>query len=192
MVTQFTIKQVAPNGDHISKYHDSGIALRFNWSFWVCFNVKFCHRRHGGERLSKTAKIPGKILLAIGAGFCFPVCDCGVIPVVRRMLVKKVPPYMAIAFLVTAPLVNPITVWATATAFGYNLPITLIRVGMAITVGFMVALAVSKVFPSIEHLFSAKAMQELQIAAANDVNISIKSGEFSFPSAPRFGFSRYI
>jgi uncharacterized membrane protein YraQ (UPF0718 family) len=116
------------------------------------------------HKLARTAKLPG-ILLAIGAGFFFPVCDCGVIPVARRLLVKKVPPYMAIAFLVTAPLVNPITVWATATAFGYNLTVTLTRVGMAIVVGIIVAFAVSKFFPSIEHLFHPKAIQELESAA---------------------------
>ncbi len=117
------------------------------------------------NKLARTAKLPG-ILLAIGAGFFFPVCDCGVIPVVRRLLLKKVPPYMAIAFLVTAPLVNPITVWATATAFGYNWPVTLTRVGMAVVVGFLVALAVSKFFPSLEYLFHQKAVRELEAAAA--------------------------
>jgi uncharacterized membrane protein YraQ (UPF0718 family) len=116
------------------------------------------------SKLARTAKLPG-ILLAIGAGFFFPVCDCGVIPVVRRLLIKKVPPYMAIAFLVTAPLINPITVWATATAFGYNLPVTLTRVGMAIAVGIIVAFAVSKFFPSIEDLFHQKAIPELETAA---------------------------
>jgi uncharacterized protein len=118
------------------------------------------------NKLTKTPKLPG-ILLAIGAGFFFPVCDCGVIPVVRRMLMKKVPPYMAIAFLVTAPLVNPITVWATATAFGYNLPITLIRVGMAIVVGIIVALAVSAFFPTLDHLFCQKALQEFETATSD-------------------------
>jgi uncharacterized membrane protein YraQ (UPF0718 family) len=116
-------------------------------------------------KLSQTTKLTG-ILLAIGAGFFFPVCDCGVIPVARRLLIKKVPPYMAIAFLVTAPLINPITIWATATAFGYNLPITLSRVIIAIIVGIIVAFAVSRFFPTIEQLFNQKTLHELEIAAA--------------------------
>jgi uncharacterized membrane protein YraQ (UPF0718 family) len=123
------------------------------------------------NKLAKTAKLPG-IMLAIGAGFFFPVCDCGVIPVARRMLLKKVPPYMAIAFLVTAPLVNPITVWATATAFGYNLSVTLIRVGMAIVIGVIVALMVSELFPTLEHLFTSKAIQEWESAAGNGENLT--------------------
>lgn len=119
------------------------------------------------NKLARTAKLPG-ILLAIGAGFFFPVCDCGVIPVVRRLLMKKVPPYMTIAFLVTAPLVNPITIWATAMAFGCNLPVTLIRVGMAIAVGIIVALFVSMFFPSVEHLLSQKVLQEFETGSGND------------------------
>ena len=102
-------------------------------------------------RLVKMKRIPG-ILMAVGAGFFFPVCDCGIIPVVRRMILKKVPPYMAVAFLLTAPLVNPITLWATATAFNYNLTVTLLRVLMAIVVGIVVALVVSYYFPRREDL----------------------------------------
>jgi uncharacterized membrane protein YraQ (UPF0718 family) len=117
-------------------------------------------------KLARTAKLPG-ILLAIGAGFCFPVCDCGVIPVARRLLIKKVPPYMAIAFLVTAPLINPITIWATATAFGYNLTVTVTRVALAIGVGISVALVVSKLFPSLEQIFNQKTLRQLEEAAGS-------------------------
>lgn len=130
------------------------------------------------NKLARTAKLPG-ILLAIGAGFLFPVCDCGVIPVVRRLLIKKVPPYMAIAFLVSAPLVNPITIWATATAFGYNLPVTLTRVGMAVVTGIIVALAVNKFFPSLEHLFHQKALRELETAAAVSETVTDKGSIIS-------------
>ncbi len=119
------------------------------------------------RKLARTRKLPG-ILLAIGAGFFFPVCDCGVIPVVRRLLMKKVPPYMAIAFLVTAPLVNPITVWATATAFGYNLPITLIRLGMAVGVGIIIALLSSQFLPTIHDVFSPKTLREMTEAATTE------------------------
>lgn len=117
--------------------------------------------------LARTGKLPG-ILLAIGAGFFFPVCDCGVIPVARRLLAKKVPPYMAIAFMVTAPLVNPITVWATATAFGYSLPVTLIRVGMAIIIGIIVAMLVSEFFPAMEDILHLKAIRGLETAVASN------------------------
>lgn len=117
------------------------------------------------KKLAQTGKLRG-ILLAIGAGFFFPVCDCGVIPVARRLLYKKVPPYMAVAFLVTAPLVNPVTVWATATAFGYSLPVTLIRVAMAIVVGVAVAILVSEFLPAAGDLLNQRGLQEYEAAAS--------------------------
>lgn len=116
------------------------------------------------NRLTRTKRLPG-ILMAIGAGFFFPVCDCGVIPVVKRLLLKRVPPYMAIAFLITAPLVNPITIWATATAFGYNIGITLIRVGMAVLVGIIVSLFIGKYFSRVEDIFKPHLLSDLEAAS---------------------------
>lgn len=118
------------------------------------------------NRLASTGKLSG-ILLAISAGFFFPVCDCGVIPVARRLLLKKVPPYLGIAFLITAPLVNPITIWATATAFGANPRVTLIRVAMAISVGVIVALLVSEFLPELGDILNQRAIRELETAAAS-------------------------
>lgn len=118
-------------------------------------------------KLSRTNRLTG-IFLAIGAGCFFPVCDCGVVPVVKRLLLKGVPPYMALAFLITAPLVNPITVWATATAFSFNWAVTLIRVAMAVVVGATVALVVSKLFPKVEDVLSPKVMMEAETVAAGD------------------------
>lgn len=117
------------------------------------------------EILSRTSKLPG-ILIAIGTGFFFPVCDCGVFPIVRRLLAKQVPPYMAIAFLITAPLINPLTIWATATAFGGDLTVILSRIWMAILIGVLVSLAVSKTFPTMEHLFHQRALRELETSAS--------------------------
>ncbi|TCL68486.1 hypothetical protein EDC14_101326 [Hydrogenispora ethanolica] len=117
------------------------------------------------QKLAKTGRLPG-ILMAIGAGFLFPVCDCGVIPVARRLLLKKVPPYMAIAFMVTAPLVNPITVWATATAFGYSLSVTLIRLGMAIGIGIIVAWLVSEFLPNLSDILNQPTLAAMESAAA--------------------------
>lgn len=118
------------------------------------------------KRLARTGKLSG-VLLAISAGFFFPVCDCGVIPVARRLLLKKVPPYLGIAFLITAPLVNPITIWATATAFGANPIVTLIRVGMAISIGVIVALLVSEFLPEQGQILNERAIREFETAAAS-------------------------
>ncbi|MBD2408025.1 permease [Leptolyngbya sp. FACHB-402] len=50
-------------------------------------------------------------------GFLFPVCECGNVPVARRLLLQGAPTSVAIGFLLAAPTINPIVFWATWTAF---------------------------------------------------------------------------
>ena len=67
------------------------------------------------------ARLPKNPLLGalIGSlvGFLFPVCECGNVPVARRLLMQGVPAPVAIGFLLAAPTINPIVIWATWTAF---------------------------------------------------------------------------
>ncbi|MEB3182678.1 MAG: permease [Nostocaceae cyanobacterium] len=78
------------------------------------------------------AKIPKNPLLGalIGSmvGFLFPVCECGNVPVARRMLTQGVPTPVAIGFLLAAPTINPIVIWATWTAFRDQPEIVVLRV----------------------------------------------------------------
>jgi uncharacterized membrane protein YraQ (UPF0718 family) len=50
-------------------------------------------------------------------GCFFPVCECGNLPVARRLLMQGAPAALAIGFLLAAPTVNPIVFWATWVAF---------------------------------------------------------------------------
>ncbi len=51
-------------------------------------------------------------------GFTFPVCECGVVPVVRRLFHKGLPMSAGVAFLLAAPVMNPIVLVSTYIAFG--------------------------------------------------------------------------
>lgn len=51
-------------------------------------------------------------------GFTFPVCECGVVPVVRRLYTKGLPLSVGVTFLLAAPVINPIVLASTAAAFG--------------------------------------------------------------------------
>jgi uncharacterized protein len=50
-------------------------------------------------------------------GFLLPVCECGNVPVARRLIIQGVPLPVAIGFLLAAPVINPIVIWSTWTAF---------------------------------------------------------------------------
>lgn len=53
-------------------------------------------------------------------GFAFPVCECGVVPVVRRLYHKGLPMSVGVAFLLAAPVMNPIVLLSTYAAFGFG------------------------------------------------------------------------
>lgn len=72
-------------------------------------------------------------------GSLFPACECGIVPIVRRLIEKGVPLYAGIGFLLTGPLINPIVILSTYMAFGNDLKMALLRMG----VGFVAALTIS-------------------------------------------------
>ncbi len=67
---------------------------------------------------------------AVGScvGFLFPVCECGNVPVARRLLLAGVSPAVAISFLLAAPTINPIVIWSTWVAFGDRPSLVIFRV----------------------------------------------------------------
>ena len=61
-------------------------------------------------------------------GFLFPVCECGNVPVARRLIMQGIPLPVAIGFLIAAPTVNPIVIWSTWIAFHDRPEIVVLRV----------------------------------------------------------------
>jgi uncharacterized membrane protein YraQ (UPF0718 family) len=74
-------------------------------------------------------------------GLLFPVCECGVVPVARRLYEKGLPMSIGIAFLLAAPVVNPVVIISTYAAFGWG-PVLWARV----VVSFVVAAVVGLIF----------------------------------------------
>jgi uncharacterized protein len=84
------------------------------------------------------------ICLSGAMGLVFPMCECGVVPVVRRLINKGLPVSNAIAYMLGAPIVNLIVLASTYVAFrGQNpMEFTLLRLGVGYCVAVIVALAV--------------------------------------------------
>ena len=72
-------------------------------------------------------------------GMFFPVCECGVVPLTRRLFKKGLPVSVGIAFLLAAPVMNPIVIASTAAAFGIG-PILFLRVGFTLVIAILTAL----------------------------------------------------
>jgi len=84
------------------------------------------------------APLPAAIVGAC-LGLLFPICECGTVPLTRRLLTKGVPLPVAIAFLLSAPMFNPIVLASTLTAFGLG-PVFFCRVGLTLFIGVVTGL----------------------------------------------------
>jgi uncharacterized membrane protein YraQ (UPF0718 family) len=80
------------------------------------------------------------------AGFAFPVCECGSVPVARRLAAKGLSPSAAVTFMLAAPILNPVVVVSTVVAYRGRetlWPMVLGRAGLglvaAMAVGWVVA-----------------------------------------------------
>lgn len=97
--------------------------------------------------------LPKNRLLAIMGsslmGFILPMCECGIVPVMRRLLAKGAPPSCAVTYMLSAPVINPIVLASTSLAFWGSLDLwdvgglkmVLLRAGgafvTAVTVGLL-------------------------------------------------------
>jgi uncharacterized protein len=88
------------------------------------------------------SRIPRNPLLAAlmgsSIGFLFPVCECGNVPVARRLLMQGVPAPAAIGFLLAAPTINPVVIWATWTAFRDQPEIVVLRVVFSLLIATII------------------------------------------------------
>jgi uncharacterized protein len=68
------------------------------------------------------------------SGMLLPVCECGNVPVARRLLKKGFSVSHATTFLLAAPIINPITFITTWTAFSPDYTIALYRIGAGLII----------------------------------------------------------
>jgi uncharacterized protein len=83
-------------------------------------------------------------------GLIFPVCECGVVPVVRRLLDKGLPLYCGLTYMLASPIVNPLVAISTYAAFRAQQPglNTVVRLVSGYFVAVVVGLVVSRLDPA--------------------------------------------
>ncbi len=86
------------------------------------------------------------LLLAASMGIIFPVCECAIIPVIRRLLRKGVPFSAAVGYLLGGPLVNPVVAASTFVAYGGDFRIAGARLGLGFCVAVSVGLVMGRLF----------------------------------------------
>ena len=78
---------------------------------------------------------------AAAAGVAFPVCECGSVPVARRLAAKGLAPSAAVTFMLAAPIVNPVVVASTFVAYRGRDTLWIMVLGR-LALGFIVAMTV--------------------------------------------------
>ena len=79
-----------------------------------------------------------QLVLASLIGLVFPVCECAIIPITRGLIKKGMPIGTAMAFMVAVPIINPIVIFSTYSAFAPDATMALLRP----LVGFVAALLI--------------------------------------------------
>ncbi len=95
------------------------------------------------RKLTPKNPIAGVLFGAL-LGLLFPLCECGMIPVVRRLIRKGMPAYIGIVYLLAGPIVNPIVYTSTFTAFRTTPEMAYSRMGLAFAVAVIIGLLLFK------------------------------------------------
>ncbi|MDO3675379.1 permease [Paenibacillus ehimensis] len=82
------------------------------------------------------------ILFACVVGIIFPLCECGMVPVIRRLVLKGMPVYVAVVFILAGPIINPVVYAATFMAFRSRPEIAYSRMALAFVVAAAIGLIV--------------------------------------------------
>lgn len=119
-------------------------------------------------------------------GLVFPVCECAIVPVIRRLVQKGLPISCAVTYMLAAPIVNPVVALSTATAFKESVeviqwsnlahpldfirhlcetaPMTLSRLSLGYVVAVLAGLAVIFLRPG--QILQAKVLASVEAARA--------------------------
>jgi len=75
-------------------------------------------------------------------GLAFPVSECGVVPLTRRLISKGAPVSVGVAILLAGPVLNPVVIASTLAAFGPG-PVFWGRLGLSLAIAVLTSLIFS-------------------------------------------------
>jgi uncharacterized membrane protein YraQ (UPF0718 family) len=141
---------------------------------------------HTGVLAGRSARL---LAIALGGvlGLVFPMCECGIVPIMQRLLRKGVPVGVCISYMLAGPIINVVVISATYVAFNppdaqdylFPLPgedglswlsgpraVTALRLGLGFVVAWVTGLLVEVLYQRWgNRLFTASLVEGL---AANE------------------------
>ena len=108
------------------------------------------------------------VFIAAGLGILLPVCECAIVPVVKRLVRKGIPFSAAVAFLLGGPIVNPVVFASTAVAYGFDWDVPVMRVGFGYVVAVVVGIMMGFLFNRRSALLPIHTKDHLPLYSPND------------------------
>jgi hypothetical protein len=137
--------------------------------------------------------VPKNQLLAISIGavlgLVFPMCECGIVPVMRRLLRKGLPLGTCVAYMLAGPIINVIVILSTWTAFnphGIGWQMVSLRVGL----GFIVAVITASIVQAQYRKYGNKLLTPLAAPPSDHGMLEVLEGDPIHPSIGRAGEKR--
>ncbi|MFH2092764.1 MAG: permease [Pseudomonadota bacterium] len=108
------------------------------------------------------------IVLAALLGIIFPVCECAIVPVVRKFLNKGMPLGSAVAFLLAGPIVNPLVFASTYVAYSLNFKIAVLRSFAGFFIAVIVGLIIEACLSRTQTLVEAASAHTCSLCHDNE------------------------
>lgn len=103
---------------------------------------------------------PFAFLLAGLMGFVFPVCECAIVPIVRRLVKKGMPIGVAMTFMLSTPIVNPVVLLSTYYAFSNQIEMPFLRGLAGYSAAVLIGLVIHFLFQGKNVLIEGKSQIE--------------------------------
>lgn len=144
--------------------------------------------------------IPRSRVLAIGIGallgLLFPMCECGIIPVMRRLLRKGVPLSCCVSYLLAGPIINVVVMLSTFVAFSGMETLTdtsghaahqfggVMMMSMRMSLGFLVACGTALIVEWQHRKHGNRLLAPLAIADTKAAEAGLSDNDEDAPKLP--------
>lgn len=115
------------------------------------------------------------IIVACVLGIIFPICECGMIPAIRKLIKKGMPLFIAVTFILTGPILNPVVFLSTLTAFRNQEIVAYARMGLAFAVALVVGLIIFRFVKSNALRNNLAIVQKVEFQKTDEQGTPVKT-----------------
>ncbi|WP_313238269.1 permease [Sporosarcina ureae] len=125
-------------------------------------------------------------------GAVLPVCECAIIPVVRRLIKKGMPLHFGVVLMMSAPILNPIVAASTYYAFQQDLSVLYFRMGLGFILSIVIGFIIYRLFGSTNQLRWTKDGLTVAAGIRKTVRTSKVKQTFYHASDEFFDMGKYL